>query len=54
METEGRSPPLDGDSASSAPPPTPVVLVVLAWVVVSLPLLWGIFQTLKKAAALFA
>jgi hypothetical protein len=27
--------------------------VVLAWLAVSLPLLWGIWQTLKKAAVLF-
>jgi hypothetical protein len=34
--------------------PTPLWLVVLAWVVVGVPLAWGVFQTLKKAAALFA
>jgi hypothetical protein len=33
---------------------TPIALVVLAWVVVGAPLLWGVIQTLKKAAALFA
>jgi hypothetical protein len=44
MDHEGRSP----------PPSTPLVLVVLAWVVVGTPLLWGILQTLKKAAALFS
>jgi hypothetical protein len=42
----------------NAPPPTPrstsPALVALAWVAVAAPLLWGIFQTLKKAAALFA
>jgi hypothetical protein len=27
--------------------------LILAWLVVGLPLLWGLFQTLKKAAALF-
>lgn len=27
--------------------------VVLAWVAVTLPLLWGIWQTVKKAAVLF-
>ena len=27
--------------------------VALAWLVVGLPLLWGVFETLKKAAALF-
>jgi hypothetical protein len=34
--------------------PTPLALVVVAWVIVGAPLLWGILQTLKKAAALFA
>ena len=27
--------------------------VVLAWLAVSIPLVWGIWQTLKKAAVLF-
>jgi hypothetical protein len=27
--------------------------VVFAWLLVSLPLLWGIWQTIKKASALF-
>jgi hypothetical protein len=27
--------------------------VVLAWVMVTVPLLWGIWQTVKKAAVLF-
>ena len=29
------------------------VTVVLAWLPVTLPLLWGIWQTIKKAAVLF-
>jgi hypothetical protein len=29
------------------------LLVVLAWSLVSIPLLWGIWQTVKKAAVLF-
>jgi hypothetical protein len=29
------------------------VLVALAWTGVGIPLLWGVFQTLKKAAQLF-
>jgi hypothetical protein len=28
-------------------------VVVLAWLAVGLPLLWGIWQTVKKAAVLF-
>lgn len=29
------------------------VMVVVAWLPVTLPLLWGIWQTVKKAAVLF-
>jgi len=58
MNAKGQSSPPDGDAARSAARPTPhptsLALVVLAWVAVAAPLLWGIFQTLKKAAALFA
>ena len=28
-------------------------LVVFSWLLVSLPLLWGVWQTVKKASALF-
>ena len=28
-------------------------LVVFAWVLVTVPLLWGVWNTLRKAAALF-
>ncbi len=41
---------------SEAPAPTPANharALVLAWVFVGTPLLWGIFQTLKKAWPLF-
>jgi hypothetical protein len=41
------------DSRSAPEKPTPVGLVVLAWLVVAAPLLWGVLQTLKKSAALF-
>jgi len=41
-----------GMSRETSTPPLP--LVVLAWLVVGGPLAWGIFQTLKKAAALFS
>ena len=27
--------------------------VILAWALVSVPLLWGVWQTIKKAAVLF-
>jgi hypothetical protein len=36
-------------TATTSPP----LYVALAWLVVSLPLLWGVLQTLKKSAALF-
>jgi hypothetical protein len=29
------------------------ILVVLAWLPVTIPLLWGIWQTVKKASVLF-
>jgi hypothetical protein len=28
-------------------------VVVLAWLLVTVPLLWGVLQTIKKASALF-
>jgi hypothetical protein len=31
-----------------------VLKLALAWLAVGVPLLWGVVQTLKKAAALFA
>jgi hypothetical protein len=33
---------------------TPVAAVAVAWLLVSVPLLWGIWETIKKAAALFS
>ena len=42
------------EMTSGAESKTPLALVVVAWVAVSAPLLWGVYQTLKKAAALFA
>jgi hypothetical protein len=42
-----------GGHTSFKPSPSSWVLVVLAWCVVSIPLLWGIWQTIKKAAVLF-
>ena len=41
------------EEASDKPAPSSWVLVVLAWALVSIPLLWGIGQTVKKAAVLF-
>jgi hypothetical protein len=35
------------------PGTTSWLLVAAAWVAVGIPLLWGVFQTLKKAAQLF-
>lgn len=39
-------------SAGSAP--TPTALVVLAWLLVLLPLAYGLWQTIDKATALFS
>ncbi len=33
--------------------PTSTVLIGLAWLLVSTPLLWGVFETFRKALALF-
>jgi hypothetical protein len=30
-----------------------ILAVVLAWLPVTIPLLWGVWQTIKKAAVLF-
>jgi hypothetical protein len=37
----------------SPPERTSPALLLLAWLLVGAPLLWGVFQTLKKAAVLF-
>jgi hypothetical protein len=42
------------DSRAPAPPrPGNWLIVGFAWLLVSLPLLWGIWQTVKKASVLF-
>ncbi len=38
---------------SEAPPPSSWLVVGIAWLLVSFPLLWGIWTTLAKAAVLF-
>jgi hypothetical protein len=30
-----------------------LAVVLLAWLLVSVPLIWGVWQTIKKASALF-
>ena len=42
-------------SASTDQPTThtPIGLIVFAWVLVSIPLLYGLYQTVTRAAALF-
>jgi hypothetical protein len=44
----------EGPSRAESTQSTPVALVVFAWIVVGGPLVWGVLQTLKKAAALFS
>jgi len=39
---------------SSEGSPTNPVILILAWIAVGAPLLWGVLQTFKKALALFA
>jgi hypothetical protein len=41
----------NGRQQESGSPSQAVVL--LAWLLVALPLIWGIWQTIKKASALF-
>jgi hypothetical protein len=43
------------DRAGPDAPPSGVswVRVAVAWILVGLPLLWGVFTTVKKAMALF-
>ncbi|HZE99445.1 MAG TPA: hypothetical protein VE981_20745 [Planctomycetota bacterium] len=38
---------------NETPPKVPVARLLLAWGFVGIPLVWGVFQTLVKAAALF-
>ena len=44
---------MTGNDTSGEPSGSSWVLVILAWSLVSIPLLWGIWQTVKKAAVLF-
>jgi hypothetical protein len=48
----GKSP-VSNANASPKSKASEWVLVVLAWLPVTIPLLWGIWQTVKKAAVLF-
>jgi hypothetical protein len=41
------------ESARPGSHPTNVLELVLAWLAVGVPLLWGVVQTLRKATALF-
>lgn len=41
------------DGHAGGPSPGSWVLVGIAWLLVSVPLLWGIWITLKKATVLF-
>jgi hypothetical protein len=43
---------IDRDLQQS-PPTTPAGAVALAWLLVAIPLLWGVWETIKKASALF-
>jgi hypothetical protein len=44
---------MTADGGSEAPSPSSWLLVGVAWLLVSVPLLWGIWTTLVKAAVLF-
>jgi hypothetical protein len=44
---------MTADQGSVEPSPSSWYLVGMAWLAVSIPLFWGIWQTVKKAAVLF-
>jgi hypothetical protein len=44
---------MNPSEANSPASTTPRAAVVLAWLLVTVPLLWGVWQTIKKASALF-
>ena len=44
---------MKADERSSGPGATSWLVVGIAWLAVSVPLLWGIWTTLKKAVVLF-
>jgi hypothetical protein len=46
-------PPKSAAPASTPPSGGQLVTLVLAWLGVGLPLLWGVLQTLEKTLALF-
>jgi hypothetical protein len=41
------------DTETDRPSPASWLLVALAWTLVGVPLLWGVYMTLKKALPLF-
>jgi hypothetical protein len=41
------------DDGSGEPKPGQWPLVIVAWILVGVPLLWGVLTTLRKAALLF-
>lgn len=41
------------DASSGPTAPSSGLILILAWLAVGAPLLWGVAQTLKKALALF-
>jgi hypothetical protein len=47
------SPPVPNADAAPQSRLSEWLLVALAWLAVAVPLLWGIWQTVKKAAVLF-
>ena len=43
----------DGSTEPTAPSSSGGMILILAWLAVGAPLLWGVAQTFKKALALF-
>ncbi len=45
--------PVSGTNQTEAPATGNTIMLLIAWLWVGIPLVWGISQTLAKAAALF-
>lgn len=53
MNTPSSSATMAASSARVAAPKGQGIVLALSWTVVSIPLLWGVAETLRKALALF-
>jgi hypothetical protein len=54
LDASGKKPGAAAQPAAIEGPPTPTWQIVLAWLVVGIPIAWGVWITLQKAAVLFS